>query len=612
MTPAHPDRYGTQSWVLGVALVLVLALTYGPVLVQHVRNASEDTIFNDDVRQQIPPFYRFAEPELAQKDDLGTYYLANFPLGFRALYTLAGRFQAAVCSSETLPYLLLAGLLFGIAITAFRLGGLLAAGVSVALCLASSIYLGRMAGGLPRSFALPLLAAWLAAATFGRIRIAAAIVAGGALFYPAAAFCAGVALAILLLLFPASFRGEAEAWTLRRRVVFLAVVAGVAALLLTPPMLSAGGYGPLLGPEDVDRFPEAGPGGRYGPDIAPPYPSFFARVPEVLEDVVFGAGRPWIEATRTRVLTTVPGLWIGALVLVSGLGWVRLARRDPAALRFLALLPAAALSYTAAQLLAPHLYVPARYAIYPMALLVTIGIPVGFAGLTSSRRSAAVGLGWLLLLLPVGGRGDPLAGLRADLVAREPDPIYQAVAALPPDSLIAGWPHGLMDNLPLVSHRAVLLNYESHQAFHRDFVLEMRERMNAVIDAYFATDVEPLLRLRDTWGVTHFVVEPSVLSTEKTYFRPFDATLAEARKRAAGGPFEILRQAETAAVFRSERAALLDLSRLALPPEVLERMETPRIFPFEERAAESRAHLDLQARPICRALQRRNGSPAGA
>jgi len=566
-------------WVLPVVLILVLAAAYGPVLVGHARNAADDTIFNDDVRQQIPPFFRYAEPELAEKDDLGDYYLANFPLGFRALYTVAGRFRGAVTLSEVLPYLLLAGTVFCLAITAFRLGGSVAAFGAVALCLASSIYLAKSAGGLPRSFALPLFAAWLAAATWGRIRLAAAGVGLGALFYPVAAFCSGVALAVLVLLYPAASRGEAEGWSLRRRLLWLAAAATAGALLIAPVKWSARGYGPLLGPSDVDRYPEAGPGGRYGPDIAPPYPSFVATTPEILEDVVFGAGQPWLETPGTWARTAAGGkAWLGAVLLVAGIGWLRLVRRDPAAVRFTALLPAAVVCYYAARLLAPHLFVPARYAFYPVVLLATIGIPAGFAGLVRDperrwrglrRRTAAVGLGCLALLLPVAGRGDPLAGLGTIQVARQPDPIYDAVAALPPDSLVAGWPHGLLDNLPLLARRPVLLNYESHQAFHRDFVLETRERMNSVIAAYFASDVAPLLRLRETWGVTHFVVDPRVLHDESvTYFRPFDATLAEARQRAGDGPFEVLRQAEKAAVFRSGEVALLDLSRLAPPEQI--------------------------------------------
>jgi hypothetical protein len=566
----------SARWILPAVLCLVLAAAYGPLLIEHARNASDDTIFNEDVRQQIPPFFRYAEPELAEKDALGDYLLANFPRGFRALYTVAGHFRAAVTLSETLPYLLLACTVVFLALTAYRLGGSVAAFGSVALCLAGSIYLAKTAGGLPRAFALPILSAWLAAATWGRLRIAAAIVGLGALFYPVAAFCSGVALTILVLLYPAAFRGEAAGGSLRRRLALLAVAAAVGALAIAPVEWSAGSYGPLLGPADVDRFPEAGPGGRYGPDIAPPYPSFLATTPGILKDVVFGAGSPWFETTATWARTTADGwVWLGAVLLVTGLGWIRLLRRDPAAVRFTALLAAAVVCYHAARLLAPHLYVPARYSFYPVTLLATIGIPAGFAGLVGDPerrwrgvrlRTAAVGLGCLVFLLPVAGRGDPLAGLGTMLVARQPDPIYAAVAALPPDSLIAGWPHGLLDNLPLIARRPVLLNYESHQAFHRDFVLETRKRMNAVITAYFATDVGPLLRLRERWGVTHFVVDPRVLRDETvTYFRPFDEVIAAARRQAGDGPFEVLRQAEEAAVFRSEKGALLDLSRLAPP-----------------------------------------------
>ena len=113
--------------------------------------------------------------------------------------------------------------------------------------------------------------------------------------------------------------------------------------------------------------------------------------------------------------------------------------------------------------------------------------------------------------------------------------------------------------------RKTLLGYEIHQAFHQRYVEEMRRRMMALIDAYFATGPAPLQRLRSEFGVTHLIVNRDhYQGTPLTYFLPFDDQIANAFRIANGQP-ETLRQAATASVFELGRAFILDLDRFAAP-----------------------------------------------
>ena len=60
--------------------------------------------------------------------------------------------------SKLLPYALLIVLIVAVGLTARRLGGSIAMWAAAAMCFASYYPLYRMTGGLPRSFAMPLLA----------------------------------------------------------------------------------------------------------------------------------------------------------------------------------------------------------------------------------------------------------------------------------------------------------------------------------------------------------------------------------------------------------------------------------------------------------------------
>src|SRR5262249_11516690 len=136
----------------------------------------------------------------------------------------------------------------------------------------SGYLLARMTGGLPRGFAAPFLAAGTLALVRGRAGGLALLGAVAAGFYPAAALTLGVALALLLVL-PATQRGAASAWSLRKRLLVLAATAGASALVLVPSLVRLRAWGTAIGPALVHAYPEAGPNGRFDPIDRPPFPA---------------------------------------------------------------------------------------------------------------------------------------------------------------------------------------------------------------------------------------------------------------------------------------------------------------------------------------------------
>ena len=152
------------------------------------------------------------------------------------------------------------------------------------------------------------------------------------------------------------------------------------------------------------------------------------------------------------------------------------------------------------------------------------------------------------------------------MIAQPSRPLLVAIAALPKDSLITGWPYGEMKNIEYVTRRNAFLTAELHQVLHLGFIEIMRQRMDAVFDAYLSVDAAPLRRLRDQFGVTHLLVETHHFTDPKRppeYFAPWRSRIGprlDAIKNKVYLIDESLRQ--KAAVYDSNGLILLDLARL--------------------------------------------------
>ena len=167
---------------------------------------------------------------------------------------------------------------------------------------------------------------------------------------------------------------------------------------------------------------------------------------------------------------------------------------------------------------------------------------------------------WSFGTIPTSGLGRPV---------KNHHETYDYLAALPPHVLIAGWPTDL-DDVPYLALRPVLVSRELHQAFHKAYADLMRKRTEAVIDATFSPDPSALLRLRDEFGVTHFLVNRRRYREPETfaYFKPFDEKIEEARRRLGDRRPAVLREADRGAVFNDgEDWVVVDLLRLPAPPD---------------------------------------------
>lgn len=554
-------------------MLLGWTVIYGPTLLDHVTTSMQSDRFCDDARIVLYYFYHYGDAELFAGDPIGQYHAEGTGVGFHALYWLVAKLGDPLRFSEILPYPLLFLTAAGLGVTAHRFAGKAAVFVSVALCLGAALFLNRIGGGLPRAFAYPFLAWCAAALALGRVRWLMVLTAAGGLFYPVITVTGGIALAILLLLQPAADRGDAAGWTLKRRIAALAITLLASIVVIAPFMLRMQPYGATIKESMLDRYPEAGPGGRHDSKARPPFPPFMRATEHVARASVTGSARAILPVARAWLKQDRPrsSVLLSLLAGLAALGIGRLGLRENDAVRRVAALAAAtAIGYTLAVAVSPSLVVPQRYVQFAIPVLVIVALPASVRGFLrlkgETARTRLVDSGVVLvfglgLMLAFGGRGDPDAGIGVKLSRRDA-PLYSAIRRLPKNAVVAGWPKGVMDNVPLITLRTAFLTYETHVPYHTKMTELMRERMHALTQAYFASSRAPLRRLRDEFAVSHLLVDRRHFEGDPPgYFVPFGREV-RAIARKARGDFEVLRAIDRAAVFRSGDRVLLDLRKL--------------------------------------------------
>ena len=551
-----------------IAATLAVLGYFWPALSAHMERASNPLIVTDDARILIWPFFRYEDAELFRKDAIARYYLDSLPDIYRTLYMIGAKIVGAAQLSKALPYVMLGVLTASMAFAARRIAGRAPAIVAAVLTLGSALFLARMVGGLPRGFAYPLLGLGAAFLAYGNVWGLAALVCAGAGLYPVTTVVLGLCLAGLLLLLRAEDRGTAKDWPLKKRLLVLAGTAALAALVVAPAALRLRHYGQPITPNLYAEYPEAGPGGRFLPEDRPPFPAFLEAAYPLAQKTLFGAGdafvpgvRAFIDAQPTRKDTLLEILIVAVLA-----GWSRLAFASAAARRVLLLALAAFAGHLLSGLVTPHLFLPQRYVQYPVPVLSTLLVATFWAGFTRERSAPhgsklVVVFGCLLVLGVFAAGGSGSAGLNVVVRSHEAG-LYRAIAALPKDACIAGWP-GRMNNVPYFGRRGVLLSWELHMPFHTGFTALMRERMRALIRANYASDRTPLDELRNKHGVSHLFFDTRDFGKAQTYFRPFDRDIAEALQKTRGKPRELERQVAVAAVWQKGSSVLIDLSKLA-------------------------------------------------
>src|SRR5207248_4244300 len=186
----------------------------------------------EDVRQHVFWVPRLHDPELFRADPIADYFAAQAPPGFVATYFLGTLAWDAISFSKLLPFaltLLLTGFGFLLGRRLFR--RTLPAGLGAVLLAWSAWQYDDLASATSRSFATPLLVAFLAFLVAEQRRAALATLALGALVYPLG--CA-IMLGVQALWLVGRARRGLFSGAYRRELAWLLAAVALAAGLTLP------------------------------------------------------------------------------------------------------------------------------------------------------------------------------------------------------------------------------------------------------------------------------------------------------------------------------------------------------------------------------------------
>lgn len=563
-TPVRPRRERLLAAGVVAAALAVAIFSQWPALTDRYH-------LNNDVRQHVYWMQQWQDPALF-RHDLLTEYARDFqPWGFRLLYRVLAPVVPPLLLSRFLPLLLLALA----ALYTWRLGrlvaGELAGLLAVAMLLVAPTVLQKMAGGMPRGFALPLLAMFLFYLARRAPGKSFAVLLAQALFYPMV-FLASVAAAALFLALPAPAPavGDGTAPAAREgrgaplhrlvarlrqpmaRAVLLATLAGGGLLFVQHVLLADPALGPTATRADMVGRPEYSPLGRWPALPTPPLGGLAAEAAKGAFFLPASAARvePWVVAALCAVFA-----WEAARGRVRHAGELACLAAGSVAMYFLAML------------LLIRLFHPERYVQFSFRLLVVVVSAAAIARLVERLRPRplrlAVAAAVLALVLSQAG-GVYAAGVD-DYSAHAP--LYAWLRTLPADALIAAPPY-LADNIPTFAGRKVLVDFELSHAYELGYWHVIERRTYDLFDAYYAADLTRVGELLDRYGIDYLVVDrelyaPDYLARGRFYFEPFNSYVA--RLVAGRRDFALARVAAERALFRDGEVFVLDRRSLLNP-----------------------------------------------
>ncbi|MBM4356609.1 MAG: hypothetical protein FJ096_00710 [Deltaproteobacteria bacterium] len=454
---------------------------------------------NDDVRTSLFAFHRHEPDHALANDPVAVEMLPYVPPLVRGMYRvfvpLTNLFVAVKLVQGVCVLLVFASAWM---LLRARRAGLGTAMVLLFLFLHTSSTTNRLAGGLPRAFAFPCFALWIAGALGGRERVRwlSALLAGAT--YPSA-------LAMILAaegLFV--FRDGVRKVVLRRLARYGALI--VAAVLVTVPSLPSRPGDHVYTLAEAGRDPAFGSGGRLkqlpladpGKEIAKYFVEPFAEY----------KAKPKTESALKYRSYWFLGPLLGTLAMLL-LVATGLSARAHAASAFFA---GSLVMYAASVLFAFRLYAPERFYHYGMPpagiALATVAVGLLAPKVSRARRATLRNVAALALvgtLVHFTGASVKPENTGMGIDGRKNADLYAFVRTLPVESRFLAHPTD-GDDLPFWGARGTVVSYETLQPWLVNEWQRQLRRAEDALRAMYATDRDALLRYCEANEVTHILV----------------------------------------------------------------------------------------------------------
>jgi len=564
-------------------VLLSLVVLFWPGIQHHWEVARDPYFVPFDAKQYIPAFFKFDPNDPIPTTYLKEYFLnAVCPPLYKASLILGARFADVRHFQLAMMYLTYGFFVGVMGRLGWLLGGAVLSFAVMAFTITAWIFVGLgFIGGAPRMYGYPLMAVVLYALVRDHPRALGLTAVLGALLYPIISVFAGFCLVGWLFLPLYAKDGIVSSWSLRQRLATLVLVGALSVTALVPLFRGSEAYGRRIVAADVVNYPESGADGNYRAYDQLPYQVFGKEWLSFYLGPLYSHGDPIISALNIHHNTAGENslyvlIGTGIIFMLVIFAGIRLLLKDISGMgyRLIGFFAVAIVLHVLAWMGAPYFYIPTRYFMFSLPFLITLVLPWSvyllvhrtFEQTFSHRLRNTAFLSFVALYLAAfGGRGN-VDFASATTVEKPLRPLFDKIATLPKDALIAGWPYGIIQNVEYISRRNVFLAADLHQTLHLNFTRVLRERMNAVFDAYLGTDAAPLNRLRREFGVTHILVDSRHFTDPKhapEYFAPWRDAIKPRLDQIKNRAYLMRRSLhEEAALFNQNGLILLDLTKV--------------------------------------------------
>jgi hypothetical protein len=513
-----------QCWL---ALSLAFAAYYALL---GMRQAFQSAyVVQDDAREYVFWMQRFIDPELFPNDLIANYFQSITPAGYAAVYQLMAQLGIdPVTFSKLLPIAL--GLL--LTVYGFKLSLLLfpvpAASFVAMQLLNQGLWLREdLAAAAPRSFATPLLLAFVYYLLRGSWRSLTLIIVLQALFYPLLLF---ISLGVLLVRL-AHWKGWVPGLTRRLLFTFTAIT-GLGFLALLPYIISSSEFAPTVTAAQARLMPELWTGGRHPFYDANPW-------------------KFWLVGQHSGVLPRFvpPLVWLGFLLpfLLRKPVQFPLAALVNSDIKILSQIAAVGLGlYVAAHAVILKLFFPTRYTGQSWRIVIALAAGITFILLLDMTLRACeqmgdryfkrfavlsltAGIAIAVMFYPAFFKHFPRAGYH---VSGE-TALYEFLQQQPKDSLVATLADE-GDNIPTFGKRSILVSREYALPFHLGYYSSIRRRTIDLIEAQYSEDLLQAQKVIQKYGIDFWVLhrdafKPEYLTDEaKSWLRSFQPAFTKA------------------------------------------------------------------------------------
>lgn len=451
-----------------------------------------------------------------------------------------------------------------VAVAAWKIGGAYVAWSAATLCYTLSCISYQITSAVPHMFAYPIIGMFFLSMIFGRVYWMAFINILGTFLYLPIGIISGAAMAGYLLIMPSASSGEAIKWSFLKKFALLSFCGMVCIVNLYPVLTNhIEGYGEYIKPfKDMEKYPETEEEEMFAYATSSPifYSLFqgtdsfkgggilvflmtaFVCLFSIRKNVFFR----WLDEPKHKVYRDRIIIYFLSVMLLAAIVYIFNNFNSyrfyiySLPLLYCTILPLMLFIFTKQYLISTKLNL--KYCSNIALVLFTFA----FAFLVDTNDKAKYGY---------------------NTIPESDKVIYEFASKTSKDTLFAGMPGldrysvNLIDYLPFISKRPVFISTRIHQSLHKDYLLEMRRRMNLTIDSYYSNNKDAIRLLHEQNNVDYLIIDTKYYEKEPEYFQPFKDRIKKAFEEAKNNKPFILENLDKA-VIKSGSIYLFNLKDL--------------------------------------------------